>query len=230
MRQHPPRLPELVPALSRGRHRNPRRGACFMEMASYLAGERWSDHPRCTHPLLAAVARLVNDGTTDAGRADLIDLIPSVIGVTTHHPAADARISWRCATTALPVIAADRQNVMAVGVIVTDRLLADLDGTGRAPLRPASRAALARAPLAAQWAATFAGDQRVDPERFRRTSAPTIVQHAVLGITQACISDPDAMLRELLAGCIDDVRNVADPPTAGGRVGRDHAEPVGATR
>ena len=46
-------LPELVPVLSRGKHRNPRRGACFMELASYLAGERWSDHPACTHPLLA---------------------------------------------------------------------------------------------------------------------------------------------------------------------------------
>jgi hypothetical protein len=40
-------LPELVPVLSRGKHRNPRRGACFMELASYLAGERWSDQPAC---------------------------------------------------------------------------------------------------------------------------------------------------------------------------------------
>ena len=42
-----------VPVLSRGKHRNPRKGACFMEFASYLAGEPWSDHPACTHPLLA---------------------------------------------------------------------------------------------------------------------------------------------------------------------------------
>jgi len=28
-----------------------------MEFASYLAGERWSDHPACTHPLLAVLAR-----------------------------------------------------------------------------------------------------------------------------------------------------------------------------
>ena len=54
-------LPELVPVLSRGKHRSPRHGACFMELASYLAGERWSDHPACTHPLLAALARDVND-------------------------------------------------------------------------------------------------------------------------------------------------------------------------
>ena len=41
-----------------------------MEFASYLAGERWSDHPRCTHPLLSAVARLVNDNTSDTAGND----------------------------------------------------------------------------------------------------------------------------------------------------------------
>ncbi|MGH9132316.1 MAG: hypothetical protein ACRDZZ_00145, partial [Ilumatobacteraceae bacterium] len=79
----PAGVPDVVPVLSRGKHRSPRNGACFMEMAAYLAGERWSDHPRCTHPLVAAVARLVNDHTTDANRARLADLIPSVIGLTT---------------------------------------------------------------------------------------------------------------------------------------------------
>ena len=47
--------PDLFPILSPGKHRSPRTGACFMELASLLAGERWSDHPACTHPLLAAV-------------------------------------------------------------------------------------------------------------------------------------------------------------------------------
>ena len=50
----------------RGSHRSPRRGACFMEFASYLAGERWSDHPACTDPVLASLARGVNDNLTDA--------------------------------------------------------------------------------------------------------------------------------------------------------------------
>jgi len=69
--------PELMPVLSRGKHRNARRGACFMEMASFLAGERWSDHPACTHPLLANLARLVNDTVSDRLRPQLIPLIPS---------------------------------------------------------------------------------------------------------------------------------------------------------
>ena len=66
MTSHDRPVPDLVPQLSRGKHRNPRKGACFMELASYLAGERWSDRPACTHRLLAHLARLVNDCTSDA--------------------------------------------------------------------------------------------------------------------------------------------------------------------
>src|SRR6266571_8580468 len=102
---------------------------------SYLAGERWSDHPACTRPLLAAVARDVNDYTSDAGRARLAELIPSVIGLAGDDLHLDARIALRCARMALPVVAAERQRVMAVSVLVCERVLAGLDG------RPAGRLA-----------------------------------------------------------------------------------------
>ena len=134
---HPP---ELVPTLSRGRHRSPRQGACLMELASYLAGERWSAHPACTHPLLAALARDVNDHTPDAGLARLAVLAPSVIGLTGDDPHLDARIALACARMALPVVAASRQQIMAVSVLACERVLADLDG-GR-PARWRSRAGL----------------------------------------------------------------------------------------
>src|ERR687897_3939795 len=103
------RMPDVVPVLSRGKHRNPRKGACFMEFASLLAGERWSDHPSCTHPLVAAVARHVNDCTSDAGRGRLAELIPSVIGLTGEGLRIDARIALGSARLALPVVAAERQ-------------------------------------------------------------------------------------------------------------------------
>src|SRR5438045_9530973 len=99
--RNPTQLPASLPLLSRGKHRNPRKGACFMELASVLAGERWSDHPACTHPLLAALARHVNDHTSDAGRERLAGLIPSVIGLTSDDPRVDARIALRCPITAL---------------------------------------------------------------------------------------------------------------------------------
>jgi len=39
---------------------------------------------------------------------------------------------------------------------------------------------------------------------FRRRSAPSIISGAITGIAQACRSDPDAVLRDLLIGAIDD--------------------------
>src|SRR6266511_6291080 len=132
-------LPTLLPLLSRGKHRNPRKCACFMELASLLAGERWSDHPACTHPLLAAVARHVNDYTSDAGRPRLTGLIPSVIGLTGDDLHIDVRIALRSATTALPVVAAERQRVMAVSVLTCERVLADLDGRAVGSLEEQSR-------------------------------------------------------------------------------------------
>jgi len=133
---HPP---ELIPILSRGKHRSPRQGACFMELVSFLAGERWSDHPACTHPLLAAVARDVNDYTSNAGRPRLAELIPSVIGLTGEDLHIDARIALVCAQRALPVVAAERQQTMAVSVLACERVLAALDGRPAGWLEEQSR-------------------------------------------------------------------------------------------
>ncbi len=197
-------LPELVPILSRGKHRNPRKGACFMEMASFLAGERWSDHPRCTHPLLASVARLTNDLTSDAERWRLAELIPSVIGLTTDDPRADARIALRCATTALPIASAERQNVMAVALLACERTLAKLEGRPPEELSAASREALRSAPLAARWARQFGAGLDVDVREFRRFGAPNTVRVALPGIAEACVLDADRHLRDLLVGAIAD--------------------------
>jgi hypothetical protein len=192
------RLPDVVPVLSRGKHRNPRKGACFMELASFLAGEAWSDHPACTHPLLAGLARLVNDYTTDAGD----DL----------H--VDARIAQRAATMALPVVGAERQNVLAVSVLACDRILAELDGRSPSQLEQTTRDALARAPHAARWARRFAEGIAISPESFRRRSAPMTVEYAVEGIAKACVEDPDAMLRTLLTEAVEDTQALLTPAPA----------------
>ncbi|HEU5265155.1 MAG TPA: hypothetical protein VFU35_00585, partial [Jatrophihabitans sp.] len=117
---------ESVPILSRGKHRKPAHGACFMEFASYLAGERWTDHPACTHPLLAALARQVNDQISDAHRQVLVEVVPDVIGLTGTDLHIDAAIAQRAATTALPVVSDERQIVMAVAVVNTERFVAAL--------------------------------------------------------------------------------------------------------
>jgi hypothetical protein len=214
--QVPDGVPQMVPQLSRGKHRSPRKGACFMEMASYLAGERWSDRPACTHPLLGSLARLVNDYTSDAGRSGLVDLIPSVIGLTSDDPRVDVRIMHRAATTALPVAAAGRQHALAVSVLAAERAMTELDGHPAADLTARSREALAQVPHARQWAEHFAG--QVGPataKAVREHGAPATVRIAVVGIAQACIPSSDAMLRDLLA------TTIAGFPLARHR-GRDH--------
>ena len=195
------RVPELVPVLSRGKHRNPRKGACFMELASFMAGERWSDHPACTHRLLASLARQVNDATTDAGRSRLAPLVPDVIGLTSEDPRVDVRIALRSATAALPVAAAERQRVMAVAVIVANHLLDDEPADD---LRSESSWALAHVPDAGAWAEKFSAGFPTTVDGFRRHGAPRIVGNAVEGIADACVPDPDGLLYDLLRSTIVD--------------------------
>jgi hypothetical protein len=173
-----------------------------MEMASYLAGERWSDHPRCTHPLLASVARLVNDFTSDGNRPQLVELIPSVIGLTTRDPRADVRIALRCATMALPIASGERQNALAVAVLAAERASATLEARPPGRLSATSVRALDSAPQAARWARSFAIGLNVSVDGFRRFGAPNAVRVAVPGIAEACVPDPDARLRELLVAVI----------------------------
>jgi hypothetical protein len=197
-------VPDALPVLSRGKHRNPKKGACFMEFASYLAGERWSDHPNCTHPLLATMARLVNDFTSDEARPRLAELIPSVIGLTGDDLRVDAAIALHAARTALPVASAERQRVLAVAILTSERILADLDGRSSDDLSDESRRALEEVPHATRWAHRFTNGMRISTKGFRRHAAPSSVRCAVQGIARACINDPDTMMYELLAGTIED--------------------------
>jgi hypothetical protein len=216
---------DALPLLLRGKHRSPRQGACFMEFASYLAGERWSDHPACTHPLLASLARQVNDNVSDPARQTLLELVPEVIGLTSDDLRVDVRVALRAAATALPVVAEGRQRVLALAIIKCERRLAELDGSPERPISRRSRAALDSAPAAAAWAHRHGRDVRTSPRTFRRQTAPAIVSCAVIGISQACGAEPDPLLRQLLAGAIDDCRPFAAPRIAEplGQVQPQHA-------
>ena len=220
--------PEMLPILSRGKHRNMRKGACFMEMASMLAGERWSDHPQCTQPLLGELARHVNDCTSDDNRHLLAVLIPSVVGLRSDDPRMDVRIALRCATTALPVAAEERQRALAVAVLTADRVLAELTGRPVGELEPASRSALEFAPRSAQWAEDLVRRAGISLKGFHRHSAPSTVRLAVRAIADACVSDPDAILRRLLTDVIEDCEALCEhgPPSGPERAAEatEHAE------
>src|SRR5436305_11078331 len=69
-----------TPRLSRGRHVSPREGTCVMELASILAGESFSDHPRSACPVLGTIMRCYNDGIDDDRRQDLYWCAAAVVG------------------------------------------------------------------------------------------------------------------------------------------------------
>lgn len=199
-------LPDVVPVLSRGKHRNPRKGACFMEFASFLAGERWSDHPRCTHALLADLARQVNDNLTDEGRHRIVTLLPDVVGLTSDDPQLDVVIALRAAELAVPEAPFGRQRPLAVALLRCEQELtehADAESAGR--LARCS-AALRTAPHATEWAVRFSGRPGCAKRQSFDRTAPHIVHLAVASIVQFGVSVDDRLcqlLESVIADCHD---------------------------
>jgi hypothetical protein len=128
-----------------------------------------------------------------------------VIGLTSDDLHVDVGIVLRAATTALPIAAADRQRILAVSILAAERLLSDIDDRPAGSISEDSRRALALVPDAEEWAMGFTRQIRPTPKGFQRHAAPNTVRHAVVGIAQACVRDPDTALRDLLAATIADV-------------------------
>lgn len=201
-------VPDGMPVLSRGKHRRAKQGACFMEFASYLAGEQWSDHPACTHPALAFLARGVNDFTRDAARQSLAGYIPRVVGLTGSSPLIEPFVALRAAATPIGVAAEPSQRSLAVGVLSCEAALREL-GPLPARAREIISAARAAAPLAAAWAEDFAASipRSRRPVSFSRRGR-AIMSTAVLAAADAPVTDPDALLRAMLVGAIADVESI----------------------
>lgn len=186
-----------------------------MEYASWLAGERWSDHPECTHPLLAGLARLVNDHISDDARARLVPLIPSVIDLTGDDLRADVGIAVRSAAMALPVVAEHRQRALAVSLLTSRKVLTDLaNGDRREDDRELFQqiaAALSQVPHAARWGERFTSIGDTTLRDFRRRAAPAAVRISVVGIAEAAVSDRDGRLYHLLETAIADCARWLSP-------------------
>ena len=73
-------VPDGLPMLTVGRHRNPESGSCVMEFVSVLAGEPWSDSPGCTNRTLGELARRVNDDVGRGARPALAAIAPRLVG------------------------------------------------------------------------------------------------------------------------------------------------------
>ena len=120
-----------------------------MEFASFLAGERWSDHPSCTHPLLGHLARQVNDIVSDGNRQQLVPLIPVVVG---RRGDEHTWITLPVTVAAEPILDLpdETQKVLAAGLLSAERLCAEA-GPGLDATRRQARAALDLIPGAVAW-------------------------------------------------------------------------------
>ena len=221
MAKAPSYSPDVVPVLSAGRHRNPRRGACFMEFASYLAGETWSDHPACTHPALASLARGVNDSTSDAERSRLASLIPSVIGLTSDHPRADALVAVLAGAAALPIASEERQRAIATGLAHVERTLGESAIDER--LRGVIRDALDEAPSAERWARAYISSTGAPARPLEAWAIERFIAISVTGIANACVDDTDGRLRGLLTRVIDECTRLFGPEPKLEHVGHEPA-------
>jgi hypothetical protein len=191
--------PAGVPILSSGSHRGPDQGACFMEYAAYLAGEPWSDRPACTHPLLAHLAREVNDRTSDAGRSALAPLVPTVIGLRDGDPSAYPRLVARVARTTIPEVSQRHQFVLAVALLRAQQLLPD------AGARVAAAEVLDEIPLAASWATSFLQGRRAPSvPAYLKRAAPEAITACATAAAATPHGDPDALLRHLLEVAVDE--------------------------
>jgi len=218
----PSSFPDAIPVLSRGRHRTPRRGACFMEFASVLAGERWSDHPSCTHPLLAQLARQVNDLTTDAGRQELTLLIPSVVG-RRGNDRTWLTVAVAVAAKAVLDVPEATQRVLAGGLLQAEQLCADAE-PGLAATRREAQSALELVPGAVAWVERLRVRTRIDARTFAKLCAPTMVRCTVEGVVTSGGPDCDQRLRALLetgiAACPTPDHEMAAPGFTRGRPAR----------
>jgi hypothetical protein len=208
------RIPNGVPVLKRGKHRWPRQGACFMEFASWLAGERFSDHPRCTHPMLGALARGVNDAVTDAGRRRIVHLVSRVVGLVGPDDLVAATVAVRAATTAMPVAAFEHQKALAVGLLRCEQQLSTMDERETAHLRAMTRDGLGHCPQATRWARKFVAKPWGRGQDFSR-AATHVVQLGVLSISASSASDE--LLCDLLETTIGDcekLRQATAPASA----------------
>ena len=201
------KMPTALPILAAGRHRSPRHGACLMEYTSVLAGERFSDSPHCTDPVLAAVARAVNDYSSDASRQRIA---PYAGDLTTALGAGDdvqRGIVRRCLLTALRYADGSRRQVLLVALLGLDRAAT---GAGRgwddSMLSFDSELALLGCDSGLADAASYVAMLPVSAGEHSRRALAVSVEVAVATIAESADDEADDVLFELFAQCLEDYR------------------------
>ncbi|AEE47764.1 hypothetical protein [Cellulomonas fimi] len=195
-------FPDALPVLSAGRHRHPRYGGCAMEWASLLAGERWSDHPACTHPLLAHLTRSVNDRVSDDARTALAHLVPTLVGLRSDDREWALEVAYVSVRHALRHAEPSDVRDLVVALLTLDRLLAASDARLPTQRRPETTALLAPVgPGDIAWAERFTRAMGV-PRRARGLTR-MVVEVSVATVAAAPHADDAlvAMLTDAVGAC-----------------------------
>jgi hypothetical protein len=163
--------------LKKGSHEKPEDGMCIMEAVSFIAGEPWSDSPRCASPVISAFLRSYNDSVDDVTRQQLKQYIPRLVGtrgsgaleekraliaadwlIRTHTPAwlrlAGLTVQAE-ALSSLPEITSMAQVPSIKGPLESAREAAAARAAARDAALDAARAAAWAAARAAAWAAAW---------------------------------------------------------------------------
>jgi len=172
--------------LGPGVHANPRHGSNVLELASVLAGDRWSANPESVHPALAAAADTVNDLLTDDRRRLLVPLAPWLLGTNSADPRIWPAVASACIRAAAPSVPEPDRS----------RLLADLD-----------RARTWFAGVNSPRHGRRRGDQarRRDRRWAVRAGCSALTRMAAA----ASPEDADAALCQALVNCINECRRLA---------------------
>jgi hypothetical protein len=211
----------IVPVLGAGRHRRAKRGACLMEYTSVIAGERFTDAPPCTDPVLAALARAVNDYIGDASRQRLAPLAARLSVLRDRGIEYEDAIVRRAVLTALPYAADQaRRRLLLIALFGRDRAARGVTrGFDEQMLDLDSQLALlgagpsVRADDVAAAAAVVASSP-VDTADNLRRGAPRTIELAVATIA-AHADDAAELLYRLLADCVEEAPAVTVEVTGG---------------
>lgn len=178
--------------------------ACTMEWVAWLAGEPWGDGPTCTHPVIAAAVRTVNDRLTEGPRQQLAKLIPELVGTADDRedPLARQRLSARlaawCAEQVLhlvPTLAWEvcEQAIAAARAWADDPCDQTCEVARAAATAAYDATAYSSSSSAAAYAAIYAASAAIEASG----AAGVAASRAATAVTDAAI-DPIDWLRGLL--------------------------------
>lgn len=217
-------LPDGLPFLSAGKHRRPTQGACLMEYVSVLAGRRFSAHPRCTDRTLAAVARAVNDYSSDVARQRLTRYAGALTTAGRLEVTDQQDLARRVLLTAMPHATGGRRRTLLVALIGLERAAAGRSrGFDDCAVSLDTELALLGGEGDIERARRKVAELPVGVAQHQAKGITTAVEYAIATIAEAA-PDPDAVLSNLLATCLEDHQRAQTRALAAG-TGRSRARP-----